>query len=326
VNAAYVNYNRSYKKFSIQAGVRAEQTKSDGVMNARSKQTGRDTTENVNRSYLDFFPSAAISYTLSATHQFNLNYSRRIDRPRYQDLNPFENKLDELTYQKGNAFLRPQYTNSYTLSHTYKSFLTTSVGYSHIKDYFTTINDTARKNATFITLKNLATQDIYSVNMSAPLKIKKWWNGYANLSGNHTRYKADFEDGKTIRLNVTSINFYNQHTFTLGKGYTAEVSGWYNSPAVWGGTFRTREMWSMDAGIQKTVLKTKGTLKLTMTDLFHTATWAANSNFAGSTLKVNGGWESQQVRLNFSYRFGNNQVKAARQRKTSIESESNRIN
>src|SRR5438309_7638779 len=95
------------------------------------------------------FPYTTL-FRSNANHQFNINYSRRIDRPRYQDLNPFEDKLDELTYQKGNAFLRPQYTNSFSLSHTYKSFLTTSISYSHISDYITVINDTTRTNATYI--------------------------------------------------------------------------------------------------------------------------------------------------------------------------------
>lgn len=325
VSAAYVNYNRSFKKFSIQAGVRAEQTNSEGVLKAKNKITMNDTTEVVKRSYLDFFPSAAISYTLSPVHQFNLNYSRRIDRPRYQDLNPFEDKLDELTYQKGNAFLRPQYTNSFSLSHTYKSFLTTSLSYSHIADYITVVNDTTRTNATFITDKNLASQDIYGINISAPFKITKWWNVYANVNANHTRYKAKFEDGKTIDLAVNTVNYYNQHTFTLGKGYTAEASGWLNTPSIWGGTFKTNFMWSADAGIQKTLMDKKATLKLSVTDVFKTNHWKAVSDFASTNLHVNGGYDSRQVRLTFQYRFGSTQVKAARERKTSIESESNRL-
>lgn len=325
VSAAYVNFNRSFKKFSFQAGIRAEQTQSDGILNAKSKQTFNDTTEEVKRSYLNFFPSAAVSYSINQNHQFNLNYSRRIDRPVYQDLNPFENKLDELTYQKGNAFLRPQYTNSFGLSHTYKMFLTTSLGYSHISDYITVINDTARINAVFITNKNLATQDVYSINISAPFAIKKWWNVYANVNANQSRFRAKFDDGKTINLNVTTVNYYNQHTFTLGKGFTAELSGWFNTPSIWGGTFRTKFMWSADAGLQKTLLNNKATLKLGVQDMFRTNRWQSTSDFAGVKFDGAGGWDSRQVRLTFQYRFGSNQVKAARNRKTGLEDEANRI-
>ena len=325
VSAGYINYNRSYKKFSFQAGVRAEQTNSEGILNAKSKQTYKDTTEEVKRSYLDFFPSAAISYSINEKNQFNLNYSRRIDRPVYQDLNPFENKLDELTYQKGNAFLRPQYTNSFSLSHTYNMFLTTSLGYSHISDYITVINDTAKINAVFITNKNLATQDVYSINISAPFAIKKWWNVFANVSATQSRFKATFDDGKIINLNVSTVNYYNQHTFTLGKGFTAEASGWFNTPSVWGGTFRTKFMWSADAGLQKTLLDNKATIKLGVQDVFRTNIWKSTSDFAGVKFDGSGGWDSRQVRLTFQYRFGSNQVKAARNRKTGLEDESKRI-
>lgn len=325
VSAGYINYSRPFKKWSIQAGIRAEHTSSEGVLKAKSRQTMNDTTETVKRSYLDFFPSAAISYTLNQNNQLNLTYSRRIDRPRYQDLNPFENKLDELTYQKGNAFLRPQYTNSFSLSHTYKSSLTTSLGYSHVSDLITVINDTAHKNAAFITNKNLASQDIYSINISTPLKITRWWTGYASVNTSHNRYRASFEDGKKINLNVTTVNYYNQHTFTLGKGYSAEASGWFNTPSIWGGTFKTNFMWSADAGIQKTLLDKKATLKMSVTDVFKTNHWNSTSNFAGSTFHALGGYDSRQFRLSFQYRFGSNEVKAARERNTSIESESKRL-
>ena len=325
VSAAYVNFNRSFKKFSFQAGVRAEQTNSDGILNAKSKQTFNDTIEEVKRSYLNFFPSAAISYSVNQNHQFNINYSRRIDRPVYQDLNPFENKIDELTYQKGNAFLRPQYTNSFGISHTYKMFLTTSLAYSHIADYITIINDTAKINAVFITNKNLATQDVYSINISAPFSIKKWWNVFANVSANQSRFRAKFDDGKIINLNVTTVNYYNQHTFTMGKGFTAELSGWFNTPSIWGGTFRTKFMWSADAGLQKTLLNNKATIKLGVQDIFKSNIWRSTSDFAGVKFEGTGGWDSRQVRLTFQYRFGSNQVKAARERKTGLEAESERI-
>lgn len=325
VAAAYLNYNRAFKKWSYQLGVRAELTNSEGILNAKSKQTQKDTIEVVKRSYLNFFPSAAISYSLSEKHQFNINYSRRIDRPDYQDLNPFENKLDELTYQKGNAFLRPQYTNSFSLSHTYKSFLTTTINYSHISDYITQINDTTRINAAFITNKNLASQDIYSINVSAPFNIVKWWNVYASTTASHSRFKATFDDGKTINLNVTTLNFYNQHTFTLGKGYSGEVSGWFNTPSIWGGTFKTEFMWSADAGVQKTLFNNKATAKISIADIFRTNRWRSRSDYAGSIFEGEGGWDSRQLRLTFSYRFGSSQVKAARQRKTGLQEESSRI-
>lgn len=325
VGAAYLNYNRSFKKWSYQLGVRAEQTRSNGTLNAKNQQTLNDTFEVVKRSYLDFFPSGAISYTVNPKHQFNLNYSRRIDRPSYQDLNPFENKLDELTYQKGNAFLRPQYTNSFGLSHTYNSFLTTSLNYSHISDYITVITDTTRTNASFITNKNLASQDVYSINIGAPITVNKHYNIYANLNVNQSRFRADFGVGKILKLNVTTLNYYNQHTYTFGKGFTAEVSGWLNTPSIWGGTFKTDFMWSADAGLQKTLFNNKASLKVSVNDVFKSNKWKALSDFGGVVLNANGGWDSRRLQVTFQYRFGSSTVSGSRERKSGLESESKRI-
>lgn len=83
-------------------------------------------------------------------------------------------------------------------------------------------------------------------------------------------------------------------------------------------------MWGVDAGLQQTLFKGKATVKATVSDIFKTMQWAGSSNVTGQLLRVNGGWESRQFRLNLSYRFGSSEVKAARQRKTGLEEENKR--
>jgi iron complex outermembrane recepter protein len=321
VNAAYVNYNRQInQRWSVQGGLRVENTNSKGVLESATVQDDKE----VERHYTDYFPSGALTFAASQKHMFNLTYSRRIDRPGYQDLNPFENKLDELTYQKGNAFLRPQYTNSIELTHTFLYRFNTTLGYSRIKDFSTQLIDTTEKTRAFITQRNLASQDIYSINFALPFQITKWWSLFANINAFHSRNKATFDDGRVINLNVSSATLFMQQSFTFKDGFSAEISGFYASPTIWGGTFKTKSMGGLDLGVQKQLFNNKGTVKLSYTDLLLTMRWAGVSNF-GNFMDTNGGWESQQMRLNFTYRFGNNQVKAARQRKSGNEDESKRI-
>ena len=131
INAGYLNYATALsKKINLQAGLRLENTVTNSVLTrfGQSSIMGDDT---IKRNYTDLFPSAAFSYTMNANNTFDLNYSRRIDRPNYSDLNPFETRVDELTYIKGNAYLRPQYTNSIQLTHTFKERYITALGYSH---------------------------------------------------------------------------------------------------------------------------------------------------------------------------------------------------
>jgi iron complex outermembrane receptor protein len=322
VNAAYINYQRQFSpKWSLQTGLRAEQTNSEGVLARADGIVQADNT--VKRNYFDLFPSAALTWTVNQKNTLNLTYSRRIDRPTYQDLNPFENKLDELTYEKGNAFLRPQYTDNVELTHTFKYMLNTTIGYSHVKDYATQTTDTTN-NATYVQQKNLATQHIISFSIGSPLPIAKWWNGYANVWYNYQIFNGKIGE-KDVHTEVPMFGAYMQHTYTLGNDYTAELSGWFSGPSVWGATWRTKSQGGLDIGFQKQIMQKKASIKLSFTDILHTSPWTATNDFGGLYIKGSGSWESQTVRLNFTYRFGSNQVKAARQRQTGLESEAKRI-
>ena len=328
INAVYVNYNRAFKGFMLQAGVRVENTNttgdsyglnSDGSINTASKQT-------FNRHYTDPLPSAAVTFNKNPKKQWSVSYSHRIDRPAYQSLNPFEMKLDEYTFQKGNTELKPQYTNSISVTNIHKFKLTTTLNYSHIDDVFTQLIDTTEGSKAFITQKNLATQDIVSLNVSYPF-IYKSYTWFTNLNTYYSMYKADFGGGsRVVDLNVFSFNVFMQHSLKLDKKkqWSAELSGFYNAPSIWQGTFESDAIWSVDGGVQKTIFKGKGNLKASLTDIFKTLQFKGESNFAGQKTIASGHFESRQFRINLSYRFGSNQVKAARQRKDASEEEKKR--
>jgi len=255
--------------------------------------------------------------------QFGITFSRRIDRPAYQDLNPFEFKINDYTYMKGNTALRPQYTNSVGLTYTYKYRLNTTLNYSHVKDIFAQIPDTLNSKS-YLTKKNLATQDIISLNVSYPFQ-KKWYSFFANVNSYYSKYKANYGGGdRNIDVDVAAVSFFMQNSFNLGKGYKAELSGFYNSPSIYQGTIKARSIYSIDGGIQKAILKGKGNLKASVSDMFKLMRFKGTLDFTGQHADVLAHWESRQFKLNFSYRFGSNTVKAARQRKEAIEEENKR--
>ncbi len=323
VAAAYANYNQQLNaKWSLQLGLRAEQTNSDGKLTRADGLVQNDAR--VKRSYLNFFPSGAVTFNASEKNTWNLTYSHRIDRPTYQDLNPFENKLDELTYEKGNAFLQPQYTDNITFTHTFKSMINTSIGYSYIKDYATQVFDTTNKTATYVQVRNFASQQIYSFNIGSPLPIKSWWNGYVNIWFNYQMFNGKF-GSNVVDLKLPQYGIYMQHSFNLNKkGLNAEISGWYNGKSNWG-TAIVKPMGAFDIGFSKPVLKEKGTLKFSVTDVLWSSKWRMNNQFGGVNISGTGTNESRTLRLNFNYRFGSNQVKNARERQTGLESEKGRI-
>jgi len=326
ISAAYVNYNRAFKGIALQAGVRMEHTAAKGVSTGQQLAAGNyeNYNETFKRSYTGFFPSAAVTFNKKPANQYSITYSRRIDRPNYQDLNPFEFKLDEYTFQKGNINLRPQYTNSIGLTNIYKYKLTTTLNYSHVKDLFTQVFDTAEKSKAFVSKQNLATQDVVSLSISYPYRYKAY-SMFANVNSFYTKYEADYGAGRKINVNAGGLTLYIQNSIKFAKIFTAELTGYYSAPTVFQGTIKAKSMYFADAGLQKQILKGRGTVKTSVSDVFHTFKFSGVSEFAGQRTDIKANWESRQFKLNFVYRFGSNLVKAARQRATGADDEMKRV-
>lgn len=327
INAGYFDFSRQYKKMQIQIGLRIENSnitgQSTGLKNIGNSWQNYDTTFKWN--YTNFFPTAAITYNPNANNNWGISFSRRIDRPAYQDLNPFEIKIDEYSYYKGNTSLRPQYTNSISLTHSYKGKLNTRLNYSLVNDVFARLVDTTELVKSFLIKKNVATQKIISLNINYNFQ-KNWYGLNINLNAFSSKYKADFGKGRTIDLGVEALTANLQQSALLGKGWTIEMSGFYNSPSIWSGTFRNKEMFGLESGLQKKLFKNNGNLKVSVSDIFRTQVWTSTSDFVGQHLDVEYRWESQLFKMNFTYRFGNVLLKAERQRKTSSDEEGKRVN
>jgi outer membrane receptor protein involved in Fe transport len=316
IAAAYLNAARQYEKWGFQAGLRAEYTQSVGNSITLNKVVDRD--------YLEFFPSLALQYRLSDQHQFALNYSRRIDRPSYQDLNPFIYFLDPYSYVQGNPFLNPMFTHSVEASHTFKGAVNASLSYSRTEDFITQVtiqNDTTK--TTVATQYNLDNFHNYGFTLSSPIPIAKWWTAQANLNLNYRSFQAEFLGARLDNRGFTA-NVYMSNRITLPKGLTAELSGWYQAPQV-DGIFTGRSMYMADFGLSKTFLEKRATIRLNVSDVFNTGRWRGYTLYENMDLKVNSKWESRRVFVNFSYRFGNQNVKGPQRRNTGSEEERNRV-
>ncbi len=319
INAAYVNMQRNWQKWSVQAGVRAEQTGSNGKL--ESGQAGKD--DQVRRNYINLFPSGGLTWKAVEKNSFGLSYSRRVERPDYRSLNPFEYNVDELTFSKGNPFLKPQYTNTVKLQHTFKYTLVTAISYSSISNFFAQITDTLGLNRNFISPQNIANQKVTSISISYPFTVRKWWSVYASLNGYRSAYQAT--NSKYVPVTQNSLSFYGQNTFNLPAGIRFEVSGWFNSPSVWGGTYRTRSLGSLDLALRKSFLNNALSARLAVSDLLYTSNWKGYTQYGQLFIKGSGGYESRQLRVSLNYNFGRKTVKAAEERKSAVEDEKNRI-
>nr|WP_299384734.1 TonB-dependent receptor [Allomuricauda sp.] len=319
VNAAYFNYNRKWGKWNVQMGLRMENTISDGKLESIQENAN----ERVERNYTDFFPSGGLTFQLNRKNQFALTYSKRIQRPNYQSLNPFEYKLDELSFRKGNPFLQPQYTDNVKLSHTFNYRLTTSLSYSYISDFFAQVTVAEGQSTNFLTTLNVADQEVINLGVSYPKKIYEWWNIYFSLNAYISDYKPTSPEFLAVKQET--LSFYAQNTFSLPKGLKMEISGWYSSPSIWGGTYETGSLGSLNLAFQKKFFNDKVTGRLAFNDILYTVPWRGQTQFGNLFIDGNGGSDSRQMAFSFTYDFGRNEIKKARKRKTGLEDENKRI-
>ncbi len=319
INAAYLNLSRAIGKLKAQAGLRAEQTISEGLLKYRNSRPD----SLVERNYLNWFPSGGLSYELNQNNSFALTYSRRIMRPNYEVLNPFEYVLNELSFRKGNPFLQPQYTDNLKFTHTYKYTLNTAVSYSYVSDFFAQVTDTVDATRSFITTLNVADQQVISISISYPFKVNDWWDVYASVNAYQNKFTANTPGFEP--LEQKTLSFYGQNTFKLPGEWSMQLSGWFNTPSVWGGTFRTKSMGSLDLSFQKRFWEDKLSFRLAFSDILYTSPWRAVGGFNGLRINGTGGRDSRQVSVSLSYNFGNQKVKAVKLHEGGLDQESERL-
>lgn len=324
VYAGYFSYNRSLgKKWKFSAGLRAEQTDATGDLQAFLPELQEPPVE---LNYLSWFPNAGLTWDMAEKHTFSLNGGRRINRPDYNVLNPFNNQISQLSYERGNPFLNPEIVNNLELGYTLAWRYNFKLAYSRTTDQITRLiaADANDPRAGFISWANLADQTIIGISISAPVQILPFWNAYFNVSASQLDNQADYGNGDVVDIQAFTYNIYQQHTFDLPLGLKGEISGWYSGPGVWGGVFLYESSWSLDLGLQRKFLKDRLNVRLGLSDLFYQTGWDGYSDFGGLLSYGGGRWDSRRISLSAGYRFGNDNVKS-RKRSTGIEAEAGRV-
>jgi len=320
--AGYINFSKDFKKFDLQFGLRGEQT------NISTEQ--KIGNVKFDSSYFQLFPSAFFNYKLKEDQTVGVSVSRRIDRPGYSQLNPFLFLIDVTTYATGRPGLLPQLTWSYELSYTLKS-LNFTLGYSHTKDdqnitlaRFKEVfpNIPSADNVTVQVPINLQSSDYFGLTVSAPIRISKWWNMINNANVYYQHYNGSFS-GTTLNNGKPAADIRTNNTFTFKKGWTAELNASVNTGGR-SGFMVLDPQWGISSGVQKTVLKNKGTVRFNITDIFWTNLPKAVITYNNYIEKWHAYRETRVANLSFTYRFGSNKIQAARRRTTASEEERQR--
>lgn len=320
INAAYLNYSRDFKKISVQAGLRLENTNIVG--NQLGNVVVKDSS--FKRNYTNFFPTFYAQYRVDSASKHVLGFSlgRRIDRPNYKDMNPFTYPMDRFTYYGGNPFLQPTFSYNAELSYTYKSFLTTTLQYSEANNVISETNE-QRGNIYYSRPGNFAKQVSYGVEVNGTFQVRKWWTiqlytAYLNNRFKSPIYTETLDDSRWYWVVVPT----NQ--FIINKKWSAELAGSYQTKLL-SGQFLVIPIGSIRAGVSTKIMKDKGTLKLNVNDIFYT-------NQVGGDIRniknASASWfsylDTRVITISFSYRFNKGQNLKVRQNGGS-ESEQRRV-
>lgn len=296
IHAAYLNLNHEFKTITVQLGLRGEYTHTLG---------NQVTTGSVlKRNYFQLFPNLALNKTAGENNQFQLAYSRRIQRPDYGDLNPFRVFRDPLLYYEGNPYLTPELTQNIVLSHIFKSKCTTALNYSRTTDVITWVSGQIDNlNTTYERPQNLKSLVNYGVSFTGQTNYFSWWTAtnFVNIYDNIYRGGEDAEEFKNSQVSF-AIN--TQNSFKLGTGYSAELNAYYNSKSVYG--ISTEKAYhAVSAAFQKKLLKDKASIKLLVNDIFQSSQYKQLTRYQNIDMYSHVNVDGRRVMLSFSYRFGN---------------------
>ncbi|WP_114752479.1 outer membrane beta-barrel protein [Pleomorphovibrio marinus] len=310
INAAYLSFKRKWANtWQLETGLRAEHTR------AIANSVAMDSI--VDRDYLNLFPNITLAREVGSGKNLSLSYSRRINRPNYQDLNPFESISDPFTFYRGNPFLQPEIAQILNMNYSIKGRFFWISNYQVTRDaiQFVMEKDPGRQPF-FLTRRNFNTIRNLNTTLVGIFNPIDSWTVNMTLTGIYMQTISDFIENSRINLDMYSYQSKVQNTINLPANLMMELSFQYNSPlamAGWvvGHQFRT------DWGISKKW--GKNNLRVSVDDIFNTWNWTYDFFQGPINSHMWDNYESRIFRVSFSRGFGGDKVKQARKRKTASE-------
>ncbi|RYZ48481.1 MAG: TonB-dependent receptor, partial [Sphingobacteriales bacterium] len=316
INAGYLTYNKDWKQWSTQLGLRVENT------NAAWEQ--KTTGQKYDTSYTQLFPSMAFQYHLSPKQDLGITFSRRIERPNYQQLNPFKYFIDKTTYREGYSYLQPASFYSVELSHTFNQRFVTTFTYGINKGVITEVIQPSETedSITVQTNKNLEQMTFLGLSGAYPFQITKWWSNVTNFNIYYALYQGNIAN-TPLRNGSPTFDLNTNNTFQLPGNFSAELGLFYQARQIYG-YMDVQPLWMLNAGIQKNLFNRKATIRLNVQDIFFTGYPRATSNYTGYREDFVAERETRVANISFIYRFGKNTVAPVRKRSGGAEEEKNR--
>lgn len=303
IHAVYGSITRDWDNFSLQAGLRLENTVSTGHDQGNTQQADTSFT----RRYTDLFPTAYFTYKTDhqCTHQWLLSLGRRINRPDYESLNPSPFYFDRSTIYTGNPYLKPEFSYNSELSYVYKQNLTATLLYSDSRDLI--MQTFQQQGNLFVAMPaNIGRVITGGMSIGAAIPVTRWWKGVVYTEWYNNHYRSSGAAGERVNPNGHSWRVSVNHQFRLGSGWNAEISGFYRMRSVQAQSI-VQPLWYMNTTLQKKLWNDKWVVNLGWRDVFHSKIYKRELNtLAGQTVRFVNVQDTRVVSLSLTYKFSKN--------------------
>jgi hypothetical protein len=315
ISAGYAIYSGKWKETEYQLGLRSEYT----VTKGDSRTYGQITK----RSYLGFFPTVFLRRKINDNNDLSFSYTRRISRPGYNSLNPFVNYVDPFTRFEGNPHLDAAYSNNIELKHSYKQWLVSSFSYYCVTGNI--INTILQDNINKVIVnkpQNAGRLSAFRLDLMATTTYR-WWSASTNIGMGYSHGLSTLP-GYSYDTRSFSGEFSTNHSFSLPHSIKLLLDGFYSLPEK-SGLALLHSSYAVNMGIQKSFLNNKAIVKINASSIFGPHQYRAH--YLGSGLDIHwvNEWEGRRINLNFTYKFGNQKVKASRKKSDALEDEKARV-
>jgi iron complex outermembrane receptor protein len=299
--AVYINGDKKLnEKWNLQMGLRLENTQTNGFSETLNQ-------ENVN-DYLKLFPTFYASYKRNENNTFSLNYGKRINRPRFDLLNPFRIYINSNSYSEGNPFLKPSFSDNFELAHSYKEVLRTSVFVNIIENGYGVIFTSNPETKTqIVTRENYFKGLNYGLGESYSASFRDWWQSENSVYflGSETKFIKDIN---AVPSNSLQIDFSTNNTFILGKTTKLQIDFSYSTPFK-SGLYEVGYASSFDIGFKQDLFNNKMQIALLANDIFNTSYLKDFVSVVNGVKQVYSQNESNRfVRLSVVYNLGNKKI------------------
>ena len=314
--AGYASLNRTIDKWGLQIGLRGEFTEMKGIsINELKKQTNLPDT-----NYFNLFPTINLSYQFNDKQSMGFSYTKRINRPSFQDQNPYNYRTDFYYSNQGNPLLLPQFTETFEINYTFNNQNQIKINFNQTKDLIEVIS-TQSGDQTLTIPTNAGKRSFLNISISLPAQITRYWNIYYSAEPYYQFYKADltkYAGLSKVDNSGFGFNSYISNNFTLSKTIKGSLNSWFNYASK-SSVYTTKPIYSIDLAVKKQFLETKLTTTLAYKDILNSQRWEQTMILGNVNLSSIRKWESSGLYVGLSYNYGNSKIKAKKEKEITTE-------